>query len=285
LARPKAARDHVVVGALGLLILFGGFGEFLLNLGDVTAFALLGTALAMRYPGRSAGVIGVVLMSFVPQTGVPLCVLMARGRRRTLSLGWLSALALSIPPLSIALAAEGPSRLVASLHATVGSVVNNPNRIDAIGVILGHEQIVTSTCLALLALACWRLRLCISPGDIGRLALAVAVVTLVFYHQPYDIVAVGAIGAAAACIDWSNFRGLILVLAVGGVLTLAPVAQRIADVFDVAPVPLWRLMVKLTAIAILATAIFAERQALTAKLAAMSPSKRWRDARSGLRRV
>lgn len=161
-------------------------------------------------------------------------------------------------------------------------MVDNPNRIDAVGVLLGHEQVVSAVCLALFALACWRLRLRISSTDVGRLVLAVVVVTLVFYRQPYDLVAVGG---AAACTDWSDFGGLVLVLAAAGVVTLAPVAQQIADVFDVAAVPFWRLMVKLTAIALLAAGVFAERQGLSAALAGKLPTSRRRNTAAGFRRV
>jgi len=285
LARPQSMRDHAIVGTLGLLVIFGGFGEFLLNLGDVTGLTLLGVALFMAFPRHRLGIAGVVLMTFVPQTGLPLSLLMARGRLRTLGLGWLVAIGLSIPPLAIALAAEGPGRLVRSLFATVGSVVSKPNRIDAVGVMLGHESLVTALVLVTFVLLTWRFGLRISKEDVAGLTIAVVVVTLLLYHQPYDLVLVGAVVAAAAARNWAKYRVLISVLVVGGAATLAPVAQHLATTVGQAPVPLWRLIVKLSAIALMAALMFAERRRASVIAIRALPLARARDAEVGLRRA
>lgn len=255
LARPSTPRQEVFIAAAAAVVVCGGFGEQLLGLGNFQPIALLGLALLLRFPNTRRGVAGVVLLSFVPQTALPLSVLLVRGRTRTLAYGWLLALALSIPPLLLAGLASGPKRLASSLLDTFTSVVTNPNRVDVVGQVVGHEALLGAIALLLAAAGVAWLRWEIRPRDLRKLVVATTVVTVVWYHEPTDLVLLGAVVLAAtvacgAAVDTTlgGWFGVMSV-ATSGLLMSAFVSNGV----DVAS--LWRLLVRLTAIGLLGGAL------------------------------
>jgi hypothetical protein len=252
LANPTTRRDHVVLVVFGTLLVAGGFGEYLTVLGDPTGIALLGLALMVRFPTSRWGALGVLLLSFVPQTAIPLSVFLARGRGRILMIGWSMSLLLSVPPLVVAWRAEGLSRVGSSLFDTVPSVVGNANRVDVVGRLVGHELTVTVIALALAGIVVWRTGWTISPVDLPRLLLATSLVTAVWYHEPYDLVLLGAVvGATLIRANRRDdvFMGLVFVLAC--VLTSGIVFGPLAHAWGADAPPVWRLVSGLLVITLL----------------------------------
>ena len=249
--RPATPNQQLATAGAAGLVVCSGFGEQVLGLGNFQPVALLGLALFMRFPRGRRGVLGVVLLSFVPQTAVPLSVLLARGRARTLVHGWLLALALSAPPLLLAGLAAGPKRLATSLLDTFASVVGNPNRVDVVGQLLGHETVLAAVALLVATAAVAWLRWEIRPDELRKLVVAATIVTVVWYHEPTDLALLGAVVmattvACASPVDvalgaWFGAMGV----ATSGLLMGALVSHGV-DVTS-----LWRLLVRLAAIGLL----------------------------------
>lgn len=249
--RPATPRQELTAAIAAAVVVCSGFGEQLLGLGNFQPVALLGLALLVRFPQTRRGVLGVVLLCFVPQTAVPLSVLLVRGRARTLAHGWLLALALSVPPLLLAGFASGPTRLVSSLLDTFTSVVGNPNRVDVVGQVVGHEVLLGAVTLLVAAAGVTWLRWEIGPGDLRKLVVSTTVVTVVWYHEPTDLVLLGAVVLAAtvtcaAPVDLALGAWFgVMSVATSGLL----MSVLLSHGLDVAS--LWRLLVRLTAIGLL----------------------------------
>jgi hypothetical protein len=249
--RPTTPRQELAAAGAAGLVVCTGFGEQLLGLGNFQPVALLGLALVFRFPRGRRGVLGVVLLSFVPQTAVPLTVLLVRGRARTFVQGWLLALALSAPPVVLAGLAAGPGQLTRSLLDTFTSVVGNPNRVDVLGQLVGHETVLAAVALVVAAVGVACLHWEIGPSDLRKLVVATTLVTVIWYHEPTDLALLGALVLAAAVtcptpVDvalgaWFAAMGA----ATSGLLMGALVTHGI----DVAS--LWRLLVRLAAIGLL----------------------------------
>ena len=251
LAEPVSMREHLALAGLGSLLVMGGFSELLLELGDPTAVVLLGLALTVRFGNTRWGAVGVLLLSFVPQTAIPLSVLLARGRKRSLVIGWTSAVLLSVPPLAVAWADEGLHRTVSSLLDTVPSVVGNPNRVDVVGRLAGHELAVSAVAVALAAAFVWKSGWTVAPGDNRRLLLAVSVTTVVWYHEPYDLVVLGAVIVAAAIHPGAVIDRVVAGLfAAVSIATSGLVIRGLADLAGSANAGLWLSISGATAVAV-----------------------------------
>lgn len=197
LARPTPGqvRGYALVGSL---LVMSGFAEELLGLGQLTAVALLGLALTIRYAGRRLGVVGVALMVLVPQTGIPLSILLIRGRVRTVLSGWALAGLLSLVPLALLLHATGS---VSAVGHSLRTTLTRPRqaatgRTDVLAAHLGHDLLVTTVLLVAAALVVLLARLQVAADSRLTLALLVTAVTALWYHQPYDLVLVGAVAGA-----------------------------------------------------------------------------------------
>lgn len=254
LVRPVMPQQELAVALAAAVLVCSGFGEQLLGLGNFQPVALLGLALLVRFPRAGLGVLGVVLLSFVPQTAVPMSVLLVRGRARTLVYGWLIALALSVPPLMLAGLASGPKRLAASLLDTFASVVSNPNRVDVVGQLVGHEALLGAAALLVAAVGVGWLGWEIGPHDLHELVVATTLVTVIWYHEPTDLVLVGAVVLATTVTcrsrtDVALGAWFVLMAVVTSGLLMSALLSHGVDV-----APLWRLLVRLTAIGLVAGA-------------------------------
>jgi hypothetical protein len=181
------------VGALTLLL---PPGELMLALGQLTVLPLLGLAMLLRYPGRLPGVIGVLLLAAVPQTGIPLCIVLAFTRLRpTIMRGAVATVALSIPVVIAAVGAErGVAPFARHLRGALRRTGPTSFRVD---MSQNHMLVAILLFLAVLAGLCFAVH---RWGPAPWLVVITATVaTFTIYHQRYDIaLLVGVVAVLAA---------------------------------------------------------------------------------------
>jgi hypothetical protein len=198
LAAPATRRGQLVVAGAGVVLVCTGVGEFLLQVGQLTGIALLGLALAVRYPTGRRGVLGVLLLTVVPQTAVPMSILLARGRGRVLVRGWALAALLSVPPLVLVGINAGSVGAVA--HSVVSTLRRPgqaaPSRVDVVGLLFGHDLLLAMLLLVTLTVVVVVRQIAIGSDDREKLLVAVTATTLLWYHRPYDLIIPGVVLAA-----------------------------------------------------------------------------------------
>lgn len=236
LVRPVGPRSTAWTIALGLLLTVVGAGEYAARLGQVTSFAVLGLALAVRFRGRWPAAVGFACMLVSPQIGVPMSVLAIADRRtRDVVRGWLLTLALSVPVLAVVVpAAGGAVPFLQGVARNIGWLsgdVNAANRVDLPGVLgLGVAWTVLALAAVVVAAVAWR-RSGLVADEVAVLAAASLSVAAV-YAMPYSLTLVlAAAGPVLLLRPWGLLErlaaGLVALTALQTIAVLAVVAPAI----------------------------------------------------------
>lgn len=235
LVRPDGPRPATWTIGLGLLLTVVGAGEYAARLGQVTSFAVLGLALAVRFRGRWPAAVGVACMLVSPQIGVPMSIL-ALADRRTPDVvrGWLLTLVLSLPVLWVVVPAAGGvpafAAGVARNISWLSGEVNAANRVDLPGVLgLGAAWTFAALAVVVAAAVAWH-RSGLAADEVAVLAAASLSVAAV-YAMPYSLTLV--LAAAAPVLVVARRWGLVERLAAG--LAVLTALQTIAVLGVVAP--------------------------------------------------
>ena len=239
LIRPTNNRTLVIAVVTGVLLTMSGPSDEVLRLGQVTAFAVLGLALLLRYPGGWTGAIGLVLVITTPQFGIPLSILfVGLGYWRTIVRAWLVTILLSLPALIVAIAADGFGAFVRGVEANLrdaNSSGNATNRLDFVGRFASGNTIVTVlVVLATIGLAwfLWHHKIELTP----ELAMGIVCFCLLFYFSmPYSLPLALLAGASviAESQKWHILDWLVLalaLLAVPATIVFATPLSRVAGI-------------------------------------------------------
>jgi hypothetical protein len=245
LVDPQSPREELVVALAGAVLVAGGFAEHLFELGQLTGVATLGLALMVRNRTGWRGVLGVLLLATVPQSGVPLSILLIRGRARVVAIGWALALLLSVPPVILLINATHSVGTAAHSLVSVLSrpTAHAPDRIDVVGLVVGHSLWLSLALVVVAAVCVVARRWTVGPTDLPRLLLAVTVTLLLWYHQPYDLVMLGVVAAALAVRTRDTAASAFAVLyGVTALLVSGALIDSTASVFGTTPIASWHVV-------------------------------------------
>jgi hypothetical protein len=199
---PSTTREAVLTALLGSAVVLGGHVDFMLGLGQTTAWGVLGLGLMYRWPERFAGAVGLSLVLFMPQFGIVLSVmLLGLGRWRLVLQGWAAMAVASVPgAILIVNAAGGIVPLfdsVMSAMEDLAGVGNAVNRVDLGGVLAGSGAVEWALPIALLAAYIMLLvRLQPELDEVLYLSM-VSVIALSTYFMPYHLPLLLTVAVAA----------------------------------------------------------------------------------------
>lgn len=217
---PTDRRSLIITVVAGTLLTVTGPSNEMMWLGQVTAFAVLGLALLIRYPKTWVGAIGVALIMTTPQFGVPLSIVfLGLGYWRSIARGWLITLVFSLPALIIAIRASGIVVFVRGVLANLQQAngpANAVNRIDFVGRFAsGNAVLALAIFLMTVGVALllrWR-KIELTP----TIVLATACwYLLCYFAMPYSIPLVLLAGVAQVASErhWRLLEWLVITLAV-----------------------------------------------------------------------
>jgi hypothetical protein len=202
LSRARTRHELLLLAVLGSAVVLSGPADMMLGLGQVSAWAVLGVGLMLRYPHGWWGGVGLSLVLVVPQFGLGLSVLLlALGQLGLVARGWAVMIVLSLPALvPSVLAAGGADEFVASalrnitLQSTPGNAVN---RIDIGGLLTQAPGLALGLGVAAI-LACAVFLALVRPPLDHVLLLALSCLLVVsFYGMPYHLPIPLALAVAA----------------------------------------------------------------------------------------
>lgn len=209
LITPASRGGVVAVIAVGALLSVAGPAMQVQLLGQLTAFVVLGVALALRYPNSWAGAAGVALTLICPQFGIGFAMLFVALRfGRTVWRAALITVAASLPIVVPAVVfGGGPAEFVRAIRenlAYAGGSENAFNRMDIPGLVGGGSLtwMAGGLILLLAAAVCIRMaHLQLTPAlGLGAVALCLISSFSMTYYLPIML-------AAAAWYLWQVRTG------------------------------------------------------------------------------